>query len=172
MEGTIDGVVEGIEAFKELLPLQLQKCLDFFPGVDRTVVGFDGIMAAQECLPTNEKRDQFAATFGVLNKLWTAISPDGFLSPYRADYKWLAQIYESVRPIGQTGALVWAALGSETIKMIHENTDIKGIRDDIDEGLAYPIEISGEVQDAEIKSLKENNREAGTFFNDINDEAF
>ena len=27
----IEGVVEGIEAFKELLPLQLNKCLAFFP---------------------------------------------------------------------------------------------------------------------------------------------
>ncbi|WP_415878546.1 type I restriction endonuclease subunit R [Methylomonas sp. TEB] len=129
----IEGVIEGIEAFKELFPPQLEKCLAFFPNVDRTVDGFDGIMAAQECLPTNERRDAFAAAFGVLNKLWTAISPDVFLAPYRKDFKWLAQIYESVRPIGQTGALVWAALGSEVIKMIHENTDITRIRDDIDE---------------------------------------
>jgi type I restriction enzyme R subunit len=129
----IEGVIEGIEAFKELLPDQLQKCLAFFPGVDRTLGGFDGIMAAQECLPTNDKRDEFAAAFGVLNKLWTAISPDPFLAPFRKDFNWLAQIYESVRPVGQTGSLVWAALGPETIKMIHENTDIKRIRDDIDE---------------------------------------
>jgi len=129
----IEGVIEGIEVFKELLPLQLKKCLDFFPGVDRTQEGFEGIIAAQECLPDNTKRDEFAAAFGVLNKLWTAINPDPCLSPYREDYKWLAQIYESVRPVGQTGALVWAALGAETIKMIHENTDISKIRDDIDE---------------------------------------
>lgn len=129
----IDGVVEGIEAFKKLLPAQLKKCLDFFPNVDRTLEGFEGIMAAQECLPTNEKRDEFAASFGVLAKLWSAINPDPFLSPFRNDYKWLAQIYESVRPVGQTGALVWAALGPETIKMIHEHTDINRIRDDIDE---------------------------------------
>jgi type I restriction enzyme R subunit len=129
----IEGVIEGIEAFKELLPDQLQKCLAFFPGVDRTLGGFDGIMAAQECLPTNDKRDEFAAAFGVLNKLWTAISPDPFLATFRKDFNWLAQIYESVRPVGQTGSLVWAALGPETIKMIHENTDIKRIRDDIDE---------------------------------------
>lgn len=128
----IEGVVEGIEAFKELLPLQLNQCLDFFPSVDRTLEGFEGIMAAQACLPTNEKRDEFAASFGVLSKLWSAINPDIFLTPYRKDYKWLAQIYESVRPIGQTGALVWAALGPETIKMIHEHTDIRRIRDDID----------------------------------------
>jgi len=129
----IEGVVEGIKAFKELLPSQLQKCLGFFPGVDRTLEGFEGILAAQDCLPTNERRDEFAASFGVLTKLWSAINPDPFLAPYRVDYKWLAQIYESVRPVGQTGALVWAALGPETIKMIHEHTDIKRIRDDIDE---------------------------------------
>lgn len=128
----IEGVVEGIEVFKTLLPDQLKRCLDFFPGVDRTLIGFEGIMAAQECLPDNSKRDAFAATFGVLNKLWTAINPDPFLAPYQNDYKWLVQIYESVRPIGQTGSLVWAALGPETIKMIHEHTDIKRIRDDID----------------------------------------
>lgn len=129
----IDGIVEGIEKFKELLPEQLKKCLAFFPNVDRSLEGFDGIMAAQECLPNNKKRDEFAAAFGVLAKLWSAINPDPFLTPYRQDYKWLAQIYESVRPVGQTGALVWAALGPETIKMIHEHTDIKRIRDDIDE---------------------------------------
>ncbi|SGZ08082.1 Putative type I site-specific restriction-modification system, R (Restriction) subunit [Moritella viscosa] len=128
----IDGVVEGIEAFKELLPAQLDKCLSFFPNVDRTQEGFEGIIAAQNCLPTNAKRDEFAASFGVLSKLWSAINPDAFLTPYRTDYKWLVQIYESVRPVGQTGSLVWAALGPETIKMIHEHTDINRIRDDID----------------------------------------
>lgn len=129
----IEGVVEGIEAFKELLPAQLDKCLNFFPNVDRALEGFEGIIAAQSCLATNEKRDEFAASFGVLAKLWSAINPDAFLAPYRADYKWLAQIYESLRPVGHTGSLVWAALGPETIKMIHEHTDIKRIRNDIDE---------------------------------------
>lgn len=48
----IEGVIEGIEAFKELLPDQLKKCLAFFPGVDRTLRGFDGIMAAKSaCQP-------------------------------------------------------------------------------------------------------------------------
>ena len=129
----IEGVVESIEKFKEILPVQLEKCLAFFPGIDRTVEGFEGIIAAQECLPTNKKRDEFAAAFNVLSKLWMAINPDTFLTPYRSDYKWLAQIYESLRPVGQTGALIWASLGPDTIKMIHENTDISRIRDDIDE---------------------------------------
>lgn len=127
----IDKVVEAIESFKELFQPALQKCLDFFPGVDRTVEGFEGIMAAQECLPNNEKRDNFARAFGVVNKLWTAIYPDNFLNPYRQDFKWLAQIYESIRPATGTGSLIWAALGPQVIQMIHENTDVNRIRDDI-----------------------------------------
>lgn len=129
----VEGVVESIEAFKKIFPQQMQRALDFFPGVDRTVGGFEGILAAQECLPTNEKRDEFAMAFGVVRKLWEAITPDIFLNPYREDYKWLAQIYESVRPVGQTGSLVWAALGPDTIRMIHENTDVEQIREDVNE---------------------------------------
>jgi type I restriction enzyme R subunit len=155
----IEGVVEGIEAFKSLVPAQLARCLNFFPGVDRTVEGFDGILAAQECLPNNIKRDEFAAAFGVLNKLWTAINPDPFLSPYRKDFKWLAQVYESVRPVGQTGALVWAALGPETIKMIHDNTDIKRIRDDIDELIMDEnaiFTLTEKEQEAQARKLEIN----------------
>ena len=155
----IDGVIEGIEAFKALLPVQLTKCLAFFPNVGRTVAGFKGILAAQECLPNNEKRDEFAAAFGVLNKLWTAINPDTCLSPYRADYKWLAQIYESVRPVGQTGSLVWAALGPETIKMIHEHTDIEHIREDISELLIDEhalFELTEKEQEKKARGLEIN----------------
>ncbi len=46
----------------------------------------------------------------------------------------------------------------------------KGIRDDIDEGLAYPIEISGEVQDAEIKANLSDDLDARFFYNNINEQ--
>lgn len=46
----------------------------------------------------------------------------------------------------------------------------KGIRDDIDEGLTYPIEISGEVQDAQIKAQKDDDPRAKDFFNATNDQ--
>ena len=129
----IEGVIEGIEAFKEFAAGSITECLPSFPALTELWKGLKALCPRRNVLPTNDKRDEFAATFGVLNKLWTAISPDPFLAPYRKDFNWLAQIYESVRPVGQTGSLVWAALGPETIKMIHENTDIKRIRDDIDE---------------------------------------
>lgn len=123
----IDGVVESIESFKNQLPIQLEKCLSFFPNVDRTLEGFEGMKVAQSVLLPNDKRDEFSSIFGVLSKLWSAINPDPFLIPYRQDYKWLAQIYESVRPVGQAGSLIWTALGPETVKMIQEHTDIKRI---------------------------------------------
>ena len=55
------GVVGNIAGLKDQLPEALQKCLAFFPGVDRTQSGYEGLMAAQECLPNNDVRDRFAA---------------------------------------------------------------------------------------------------------------
>jgi type I restriction enzyme R subunit len=43
--------VKNFEELKRKLPELVQKCLGHFPGVDRTVTGFEGLMAAQECLP-------------------------------------------------------------------------------------------------------------------------
>ena len=39
------------------------KCLEYFIGVDRTVEGWEGLMAAQECLPTNKEKDAFGADY-------------------------------------------------------------------------------------------------------------
>ena len=52
--------------------------------------GYEGLIAAQECLPNNDVRDRFAADFSYLGRLWEAISPDPVLSPYETDYRWLA----------------------------------------------------------------------------------
>lgn len=129
----IEGVVESIEAFKKLFPEALQKCLDYFPGLDRTVEGYEGLIAAQDCLMGNDKKDAFAAQFNVLKRFWETITPDSYLNLFRKDYRWLAQVYESIRPVGGIGSLLWESLGPETIKIIHENTEIERIRDDIDE---------------------------------------
>ena len=56
----------------------------FFPGVDRAVGGYEGLMAAQQCLPNNDVRDKFAAQYSVLSTIWEAFSPDPRLTPYEA----------------------------------------------------------------------------------------
>ncbi len=125
-------VVSNIQELQSKLPEAMQKCLAFFPGVDRTVQGYEGLIAAQQCLPNNEVRDNFAGEFSVVNKLWEAISPDPILNQYETDYRWLSQVYQSVQPSGGHGKLIWHSLGAKTIELIHQNVHVETLRDDLE----------------------------------------
>ena len=125
-------VVGNIAALKEKLPGAIQKCLAYFPGVDRSIGGYEGLMAAQDCLPNNQTRDAFAADYSVVSKLWEALSPDPVLEPHKTDYRWLTQIRESIRPVNNSG-LVWHALGAKTIELIHEHVHVFGVDDDFED---------------------------------------
>lgn len=126
-------VVSNIAKLREELPGAIQKCLAYFMGCDRTVTGYEGLIAAQDCLPNNDVRDEFAADYSVLSKLWEALSPDPILQQYETDYRWLSQVYVSVQPTTGMGKLVWHALGAKTLELIHENVSVEAIRDDLDE---------------------------------------
>ena len=67
-EKSVRLVVSNIDELRKVLPVKMQKCLSFFPGVDRTVGGYEGLMAAQQHLPNNEVRDKFAAEYTVLGQ--------------------------------------------------------------------------------------------------------
>jgi type I restriction enzyme R subunit len=131
-EKTVQQVVSNLDEVKKELPIQVAKCLMFFPGVDRTVGGYEGLIAAQDCLPNNEKRDAFAAEYSVLGRIWEALSPDSCLTPHESDYRWLTQVYDSVRPPSGNGKLLWHVLGAKTIDLVHENTSLYAIRDDLE----------------------------------------
>jgi type I restriction enzyme, R subunit len=124
--------VSNIEQLVKQLPEAMKKCLAFFPGCDRSIGGYEGLIAAQQCLPTNRERDTFAAQFSFLAKLWEAISPDPVLSQYEKDYRWLVQVYESLKPSTGTGRLLWHRLGAKTIELIHANVHVETVRDDLD----------------------------------------
>ena len=129
---SVTAVVSNIQELKDALPEAMQKCLAFYAGVDRTVEGYEGLIAAQQCLPNNEVRDNFAGAFSLLNKLWEAISPDTILGQYEKDYKWLSQVYQSVQPSSGHGKLIWHSLGAKTIELIHQNVHVDAVRDDLD----------------------------------------
>ena len=131
-EEGITRVVKNISELSARLPEAVQKCIAYFPGVDRTVTGYEGLMAAQACLPNNDARDRFAAEYSYLGRLWEAISPDPLLTQYEIDYRWLTHVYESVRPSTGTGRLLWHALGPKTIELIHEHVHVDAIRDDLE----------------------------------------
>ncbi|MBW4591790.1 MAG: type I restriction endonuclease subunit R [Brasilonema angustatum HA4187-MV1] len=126
-------VVSGIAKLKDQLPGAIQKCLVYFPGVDRTLTGYEGLIAAQDCLPNNDVRDTFAADYSYLADLWEALSPDPILQQHEADYRWLSQVYVSVQPTTGMGKLIWHALGAKTIELIHQNVHVEAVRDDLEE---------------------------------------
>ena len=68
-------VVEDLHDFESKLPGAVEVCLNYFEGVDRSIGGYEGLIAAQDCLPNNEVRDAFAAHFSELTKMWEALSP-------------------------------------------------------------------------------------------------
>ncbi|MEQ9455614.1 MAG: HsdR family type I site-specific deoxyribonuclease [Phycisphaeraceae bacterium] len=131
-ESSVRKSVSNIAELKAKLPEAMQKCLMYFTGCDRTLKGYEGLIAAQECLPNNDTRDAFAADMSVLSRIWEALSPDPALSEHREDYRWLVQVYESLKPSTGTGRLLWHALGAKTIELIHENVHVDTVRDDLD----------------------------------------
>lgn len=114
---SIKQVVSNIQELKDKLPEAVQKCLAFFPGLDRTQQGYEGLIAAQQCIPNNEVRDNFAAEYSVLNKIWDALPPDPVLGPFETDYKWLSQVYQSVQTSSGHGKLIWHSVGAKTIEL-------------------------------------------------------
>lgn len=129
-ENSMKRIITNIEEIKKQFPALLKKCLSYFMGVDRTQEGWEGLMAAQECLPNNKVKDAFAADYRVLNRAYDVLSPDQFLAPYKFDYQWLSRVYESVKPTDGRGGLIWAALGAKTIELVHQNVTVGEAKED------------------------------------------
>ena len=131
-EKKMQAVIRNLDELRNQMPTAIQKCLDYFPNVDRTIKGYEGLIAAQEYLPDNETRDAFAKDYSFLTQLWEALSPDPCLEPHEEPYLWLTQVYESVQPPSGTGKLLWHTLGAKTIDIINRNIRVDTIRDDLD----------------------------------------
>lgn len=133
-EESVKFVITNLQELKDQLPEWIEQCLNHFAGVDRTVDGFEGLLKAQDCINTNEKRDVFAKDFSILTKVWEALSPDPVLNQYEKDYKWLSQVYTSVKPASDdNGRLLWHALGAQTTALIHEHIHVSGINHEMEE---------------------------------------
>ncbi len=152
---SVSKVVSNIEELKNRLPEALQKCLAFFVGVDRSLQGYEGLIAAQQCLPNNAVRDNFAAEFSMLCKLWEAISPDQILNQFETDYRWLSQVYQSVQPSSGHGKLIWHSLGAKTIDLIHQNVHVDTVRDDLDMLVLDADLLEAIMHTADGKKIKE-----------------
>jgi len=154
-EKAVQQVITNLDELKKALPVQMSKCLGFFPDVDRTVGGYEGLIAAQDCLPDDETRDAFAAEYSKLSKLWEALSPDACLTPYDDDYRWLTQVYESVKPVSGNGKLLWHVLGAKTMELIHENVHVDAVRADLETLIMDEETLEGLLPDDADRKAKE-----------------
>ena len=147
-EETVHQIVKNLDEIKALIPTFVSECVEFFPGVDRTIGGWEGLMAAQECLKDSDKKVNFARHFARLAKAWEIVSPAPVLQPYQADYTWMASVYQSVRPTGGGGNLIWTILGAKTIEIIHQNIDTIDIGKSLEELVVDADVINTVIEEA------------------------
>lgn len=131
-DSSIQKEITNIDNVKKKFPELMNKCLEYFPCVDRTSADWESLVAAQDCLKDNKERDMFGADYRVLNRAYSALSPDIFLADYKQDYKWLSMVYESLKPTDGRGSLIWATLGPKTMELINENIHVEDIKTDED----------------------------------------
>jgi len=155
-EATVRAVITNLQELRDKLPELIEKACSHFPGVDRTIEGFEGLSRAQDCINSNEMRDAFAKDYVTLSKVWEALSPDSILNRFQRDYKWLSQVYTSVRPASDdNGRLLWHAFGPQTEKLIHEHVHVSGIHDDMEEMVLDAELIDGLMNSKDTKRAKQ-----------------
>ncbi|SBW19228.1 hypothetical protein FDG2_1078 [Candidatus Protofrankia californiensis] len=129
---SVQQVISNIGVLRAQLAPALAAALAFFPGVDRTVGGWAGLTVAQAALASDEAKDAFGEAYSVVAQLWETLSPDPMLREHEADYRWLTDVYESVRPVDVAGRLVWHTLGAKTLALINEHVTVEVPRTDLE----------------------------------------
>lgn len=154
-DASVRYVITNINELKSKLKAAIDQCLTHFYGIDRTIAGYEGLLLAQECLNTNEKRDAFAVDYSLVADIWEAVSPDPILDTFQKEYTWLSQVYESVKPAsGDTGRLLWHALGAQTMKLIHEYIQVDKVNDNLEKIVLDAEVIEDLMQKTDKKKIK------------------
>lgn len=123
-----------IDNLAEEFVAAMETALDRFAGLDRTSTSFEALTAAQERLATPDAKTGFAREFGLVAGLWEFLHPSPVLDAHKNDYRWLAQVYESVQPTGVSDALLWQRLGAKTLELVHGHiTEVKVTGTGLDE---------------------------------------
>ena len=98
---------------------RMKATLERFAGIDRTDRSFVSLSAARERLKDPAVKDEYARDFTAVQALWEFLYPHEVLADHASDYKWLAQVYEAIKPTQVSDALLWHRLGVKTIALVH-----------------------------------------------------
>lgn len=158
-ESSMKQIVTNLSKLREEFPDAMAAALAHFPGVDRTIDGFEGLEAAQNAIKDNKKKDAFAVDYKYVSKLWESLSPDRVLDPFTADYRWLTQVFESVKPAADNiGKLLWFSLGAMTTELIHKHVHVGEVHQ-LDEFVLDADVIEEIFNNPDPKKAKEIERE-------------
>jgi type I restriction enzyme R subunit len=114
----------------------IDEAMSHFHGIDRPRTDFGALMAAQQRVTDLAARDAFAASFLKVEGLWEFLDPSPVTEAHRADYRWLAQVYESIRPTGSSDAMLWHRLGAKTLELVHGHiTEVRVTGSGLDEAI-------------------------------------
>lgn len=131
-DASVQQVVSNIEQLRAQLGPAIEAAVSFFPGVNRTVGGYEGLIQAQAAIADDAHKDAFGLAYSVTAQLWETLSPDPILSQFEDDYRWLTDVYESVHPSDIAGRLVWHALGAKTLDLINQHVVVEVPRTDLE----------------------------------------
>ncbi|SDM02071.1 type I restriction enzyme, R subunit [Geodermatophilus siccatus] len=151
---SVQRVITNIAELRNQLPVAIATALSFFPGVDRTVSGYEGLIQAQAALADDAAKDAFALAYSIVGQLWEALSPDPILSDHEANYRWLTDVYESVKPTDLTGRLVWHSLGAKTLGLINEHVTVEVPRTDL-ETIILDAQVIEDLSSGKQREVKE-----------------
>ena len=130
------------DALAEQFLARLDFALDRFEGLDRSQGSFEALQAALERLADTDDRDAFAADFTAVTALYEFLNPHEATEARKDEYKWLAQIYEAIKPTGVSNALLWHRLGAKTLALVHGHiTDVRVTGSGLEEVVVDPDAI-------------------------------
>jgi type I restriction enzyme, R subunit len=135
------------------LEVMIRLTLGRFDGIDRGESSMEALVEAQDRIPVGESRNEFGSEFVAIQKIWELVWPNTALVTLRADYRWLALIYESVRPHVSSNLLLWRRLGAKTLDIVYQSIDRISIK---------PADVEGVIVDAETLDVIRRLRLDGT----------
>lgn len=97
--------------------------LAHFNGIDMSSSGWESFAEARERIASEEDTQAFIKGFIAMETVWEFLYPHDMLEPFKDQYRWLASLYESMKPSNVARTLLWQKYGTKTYDLIWSNID-------------------------------------------------
>lgn len=106
----------------------LTRVQSVFAGIDKTQADFHSLSEAEGRIHEDSPaRTAFVADFIALQGVWEFLyahnTQNPMLDPYKADYRWLAKVFDYISPTDKSQAILWEKYGAKTLALVHGHID-------------------------------------------------